>query len=692
MPPNLRAVHLKANRRRKTIKQKKRTGNPLPGLKIKPSADERLFPIFSRIGVPDKTPFKPDSFQLKARTAIRRTDCLVSSPTGSGKTWIAMEAIDYAHQQGGKCWYASPLKALSNSKYQEFSDYFGHDKVGILTGDRKENGDAPIIVGTTEVLRNQLYDTMHLGKNLPVDLVILDEAHFLGDEDRGVVWEEIMIYLPVRIHLLLLSATIGNAQMIAGWLKSIRLKECVVIEERGRPVPLYPLFFHPSGRLLPLKNLTGIDKKVEDYLKHKGSFPKIFPYGAIIRVLRKYQLLPAIFFLKSRSDCNAALKNCLDELNPDEINLSSISRRVNGLIDQYSYLGKHRQLRYVKDAAIAAHHSGQLPAWKLMVEHLMNDGLLDAVFATSTVAAGINCPARSIIFLNSDKFNGHQFSPLNSTEFHQMTGRAGRRGMDKIGFALIVPGKFNDVRLMANLFSSPPEDVLSQLKVNFSMVLNLLLSHQSLEIKEIFQKSFATYLNRSKNSPGLNHTLWNNFLKHLKFLQEEGFVSEHGELTEDGRWASRLRIDQPIIIAECFRKGVFPDSDPALLAAMVAPFVRDRETNFEIEKIKISKQLFKRFDRMERALIPVLKRKKKRGFKISPISLQPAIAIFAWANGKQWEKTLKLSNLTEGDFAMLIFRTVDCLRQIASLKQEFPEIAGISLEAIDLILREPVLD
>jgi len=661
-------------------------------IRIKPSADIRLKPIFAKIGVPENKPFKPDPFQLNARTAIRRTDCLVSSPTGSGKTWIAKEAIDFVFKQGGKCWYASPLKALTNAKYQEFSDHFGDINVGILTGDRRINGDAPIIVGTTEVLRNQLYDAMHVSLNLSSDLVILDEAHFLGDKDRGVVWEEIMIYLPIRVNLLLLSATIGNARQIAGWLETIRGKECVVIEERGRPVPLYPLFFHPSGRLLPLRNTRGIDQKVQEFLKERFSSRNIPSFGEIIRVLGQYQLLPAIFFLKSRSDCNAALEVCLNGPKMDKNRKLGIRQRIDELVAQYTYLGKHRQLRYMKNAAVAAHHSGQLPAWKLMVEQLMSDGLLDAVFATSTVAAGVNCPARSIVFLNSDRFNGQEFISLNSTEFHQMTGRAGRRGMDNIGFALVVPGRFTDVRLMAELCLSPPEDVLSQIKIDFSMVLNLLLSHRPHEIKGIFQKSFATYLHQTGNSKGFGQKLWKNFIKHLDFLRQEGFAGENDELTEDGKWASQLRVDQPLMIAEGFRKEIFSDSDPALLAALVAPFVRDREMEYEIEEDKISKQLRKAFQQMKKALIPLVKRKDDQGFTVRPITLSPAAAIYAWANGKPWEKVLEVFKITEGDLAMLIFRTADNLRQIGSLGKVFPQTAKTALEAGKMILREPVVD
>ena len=238
-----------ARRRRHTKREE-------PSSWLKPEAEPALNDVLARIGKPEEALFRPDPFQLEALEAIGRSDCLVMAPTGSGKTWIAEKAIQKMLREGKRCWYASPLKALSNAKWVEFGDIFESMNVGILTGDTKENTDAPVIVGTTEILRNQLYDTMHEGRDLPFDLVILDEAHYLGDEERGVVWEEIMIYLPARVNLLLLSATIENGREIAAWLEGLRSKQCVVIEEKRRPVPLYPLFLHPSGRLMPFPRQT----------------------------------------------------------------------------------------------------------------------------------------------------------------------------------------------------------------------------------------------------------------------------------------------------------------------------------------------------------------------------------------------------------------------------------------------------
>jgi ATP-dependent RNA helicase HelY len=214
--------------------------------------------LLEGIGTPPAAPFRPDPFQLEALAALQVEDVLVTAPTGSGKTWIAREEIRRLIAAGKRAWYTSPLKALTNSKYQEFSAEFGAERVGILTGDRKENSDAPLIVGTTEIYRNQLFDSLRSGHDVRADLVVLDEAHYLADEDRGHVWEEAIILSPPRIRLLLLSATIGNADEFALWIEGVRGVHCGVVTRPGdRPVPLKAAVLLPNQRLLPLLNDAG---------------------------------------------------------------------------------------------------------------------------------------------------------------------------------------------------------------------------------------------------------------------------------------------------------------------------------------------------------------------------------------------------------------------------------------------------
>jgi superfamily II RNA helicase len=661
--------------------------------------------IFNRIGAPDPAPFSPDPFQLRALDAIADADCLVTAPTGAGKTWIALQAIESIFQKGGQAWYASPLKALTNAKLLEFGDHFGVSEVGILTGDRKENPDAPIIVGTTEILRNQLYDAMHRGEELSTDFVVLDEAHFLGDPERGVVWEEIMIYLPQRIPLLLLSATIGNAREIADWLISIRQKACQVVQARKRPVPLYPMFLHPSGTLYPLlvkgqgqgksrlykKVITFLNTRRQQFLAPPGRLP---PFGEILKVLRKYHLLPAIFFLKSRADCDRAIQMCMENQIKSADRADRLHRRMHELVADHPHIQRHRQRWLVEQMAVGSHHSGQLPAWKLVLEALMSEGLLDAIFATSTVAAGVDFPARTVAFLNSDRFNGREFLPLEATELQQMTGRAGRRGKDKVGFALVVPGKHMDVRQVAPLFTSPPGAVHSQIRINFSMALNLLLSHSPEEIKELLHKSLAAFQQHGAQYGGegsAHRHLWGAFQQHLSFLQDTGFVDNQYRLTEDGLWASHLRIDQPLLVAEGLRRGLFPQDDPALLAAIMASFVNEKETDDHLDNRRLPKKLTQAVKKVTRGLKGFSKQMEKRGFHTRPLFYRPALYMWAWAGGHEWQKVIQRGAIAEGDMAMLVLRTADHLRHLKALHEVFAPMAASAKQSIDLILREPVM-
>ncbi len=675
-----------------------------------PNADPRLKSVFSGIGVPKNKPFTPDRFQTEAVAAMTISDCLVTAPTGAGKTWIAVQAIKNTFEGGGRAWYASPLKALTNAKLIEFSEIFGTGNVGILTGDRKESPDAPIIVGTTEILRNQLYDAMHQGISLNTDLVVLDEAHFLGDEERGVVWEETMIYLPPRIPLLMLSATVGNAGAIADWLSTIRGRHCQVVAETGRPVPLYPLALHPSGTLLPLtvkgergskklyrKVAALIDNKKRNQPVGRRGLP---PFGDILRVLKKFDLLPAIFFLKSRSDCDAALSLCHGAVPLPDNRKAAIFDRIRTLTEHSPHLARHRQRIHLEQAGVAAHHSGHLPGWKLVVENLMSEGLLTAVFATSTVAAGVNFPARTVVFFNSDRFNGTEFMPLDATQLHQMTGRAGRRGMDKIGFALAVPGRYMDLRLVTRLLASRPGKVHSRIRINFSMVLNLLLSHTPAQVEALLKRSFATWLlvtkaedSRQKSRMAdVHEVLWENFLRHLEFLKETGFVDAADRLTEDGVWASQLRVDQPLLVAECLRQGLLPASDAARMAGVFACFVNEKETDDRLEGRLVPNRLKKTIGGIHQKLTGFARHMKSRGFEVRDLYLRPAAMTHAWAAGYPWEHVAKDYGMAEGNLAMLMMRTADNLRHTANLVDVFPEAAATAREAIGLIMKPPVVE
>jgi superfamily II RNA helicase len=652
--------------------------------------------LLADIGKPEPAPFTPDPFQVDALERILREDVVVSAPTGSGKTWIALEATKAYLGRGSGIWYATPLKALSNSKYAEFGEALGPDTVGILTGDRKENPDAAVIVGTTEILRNQLYDSMQAGVDLGVDLVILDEAHYLGDLDRGVVWEEVLIYLPPRVRILLLSATISNAVSLARWLSHIRGAHCSVVYSDERPVPLHVLFRTPEGELTPFFKGQRLFQTVSEYAKAEKSrkrgrdmgFPDI---NGIVETLRAFDLLPAIVFLKSRSECDKALDKLAP--SPQKPSQGGFSKELKALLESTPELKTQRQIDRMLECRAGSHHAGQLPAWRLLVEKMMILGHLEVIFSTSTVAAGVNYPARTVVLLQSDRFNGRTFVDMTATDIHQMTGRAGRRGMDKAGFILVVPGRFMNIPLAKELLLSETEPLESRIAVNFSMTLNLLLSHDPQGVERLLGFSFAGFRESRRQAGKAHGRLLKGFRKHLSLLQELDYVDKQGVPTYDGRWAARLRLDHPLLIAELIREGEFSDLNPQELAALIAPFVvdKDKEVLLSRELWKRTRPLWKKFRSMVEKLKPVAQFMVMRGFDVPPIMFWPAAAVYLWAQEVEWDELTLHLTADEGDVSMMILRTADHLRQLRSLQDEEPQLAETARRSLPLLARSPLI-
>jgi superfamily II RNA helicase len=453
--------------------------------------------------------FKLDDFQVEAIEHIKQgTSVITCAPTGAGKTVIAKQAIKMAIDEGKKVFYTAPLKALINQKFYEFSKQFGEDKVGIITGDTNRNRDAQIIVMTTEIYRNMLYGTT-FGSIDPflkeLKYLIFDEFHYINDSSRGTVWEESVIYSPKDIQIIALSATINNPEELVDWIKSVH-GDCKLVKTDKRPVPLYHYFFKDS-QLAPLMTPNGkLNPKLKErddnkFHKHKGKFGKRFSNGEeqkasipeVVMELSKKEMLPAIYFVFSRKGCDKAVRECslLNLLKPEE------EKELNKLIDEAiaftPVIKNFNQLELLRKG-IAAHHAGLLPQVKSLIEDLFTKALVKVVFSTETLAAGINMPARSTVISSINKASDAGFRNLTASEFLQMSGRAGRRGLDENGYVITIKTGNAGAGEISSLANSKPEDVSSHFRASYEMVLNLLLGHSYDEIKGLVQKSFGQYL------------------------------------------------------------------------------------------------------------------------------------------------------------------------------------------------------
>ena len=453
-------------------------------------------------------PFELDEFQKKACEYIDDgKSVVVCAPTGAGKTVIAQHAIHRALEQGKRIFYTTPLKALSNQKYYDFGEKYGVDKVGLLTGDTSINRNAQIVVMTTEVFRNMLYGTNFgaVADNMKeVQYVVLDEVHYMNDEQRGTVWEESIIYCPVNVQIIALSATVANADELTDWINSVHSRT-ELVDTDFRPVPLKFYYFDSSQptKLLPLLTPSGqLNKKIKPEkrlygkkFQNKRSFVK-----DIVRNLKENDMLPAIYFTFSRKKCDEQMEKCasLELITRGE--QAQIKQFVDEYIAENPHLYNNKHLEYLYNG-VASHHAGLLPAWKNLVEKLFQKGLIKVVFATETLAAGINMPARSTVISSTSKRTDSGHRMLTASEFLQMSGRAGRRGMDEVGYVVIVGTQFQSPEEVAELVLSDANPLESRFSPSYSMVLNLLQRFSLDEAKELILKSFGYFSAGSRLQP-----------------------------------------------------------------------------------------------------------------------------------------------------------------------------------------------
>ena len=452
-------------------------------------------------------PFPLDEFQHQAIDALNQGhSVVVSAPTGSGKTLIGEYAIHRALAHGQKVFYTTPLKALSNQKLRDFREQFGEDNVGLMTGDLSVNREASIVVMTTEIFRNMLYAESDEDDDplADVEAVVLDECHYMNDSQRGTVWEESIIHCPPPIQLVALSATVANAGQLTDWIEAVHGPTTLVVSDY-RPVPLQFSFCSAKG-LHPLLNDagTGLHPNCKVWRAPKGHKrkgrsarppqPEPPPISFVVAQMAEREMLPAIYFIFSRRGCDKAVRDlgiqCL--VSKDE------QARIAARLKRYSVENPEAVRDGIHADAllrgIAAHHAGVLPAWKELIEELFQEGLVKVVFATETLAAGINMPARSTVIAALSKRTERGHRPLMGSEFLQMAGRAGRRGLDSRGYVVTVQSRFEGVREAGQLATSPADPLVSQFTPSYGMVLNLLQRHDLDKARELVERSFGHYL------------------------------------------------------------------------------------------------------------------------------------------------------------------------------------------------------
>lgn len=453
-------------------------------------------------------PFELDDFQKEACKCIENKESVVvCAPTGAGKTVIAEFAIQCALKNDERIFYTTPLKALSNQKFNDFSQKYGADKVGLLTGDSSFNRNAQIVVMTTEVFRNMLYCTNFgsISDNMQkVRYVVLDEVHYMNDEQRGTVWEESIIYCPTDVQIIALSATVANADKLTEWINTVHSKT-KLINTDFRPVPLRYYYFDSSqpNTILPLLSPGGLlNKKIRPEKKEfrrgpRGRAQQKSHVKDVVRNLYEKDMLPAIYFTFSRKKCDEQMEKCASLCLVTKQEQEEIKRIIDEYIAENPYLYKNKHIEFLLQG-VASHHAGLLPSWKVLVEKLFQKGLIKVVFATETLAAGINMPARSTVISSISKRTDDGHRMLTASEFLQMSGRAGRRGMDEVGYVTIVGTPFQSPQEIADLVLSDANPLESRFAPSYSMVLNLLQRFTLDEAKELILKSFGYFSSNSR--------------------------------------------------------------------------------------------------------------------------------------------------------------------------------------------------
>ena len=683
--------------------------------------------------------FGLDPFQIDAIEAIdQHVNVLVSAPTGSGKTLIANYAIGRVLERGERAFYTTPLKALSNQKFHELSALFGGERVGLLTGDTSYNRNAEIIVMTTEVLRNMLLTESQ--QLMTLGLVVLDEVHYLQDPFRGGVWEEVIILTPPAVRFVALSATIGNANFLGEWFGEVRGPTSIVVE-KTRPIQLHNHLAvvkrgQSSSEVVDLLNgarLSDEARRIDNLMRSTRQFrpgPRWkgphssapSPFRAprrseLLKALERDDLLPVIVFIFSRAACDDAMHQCrLDGLlftTPEqrrEIESIALSRLTNFSEDDLKAL-EYADFIDCLRRGLSAHHAGMVPAFREIVEICFERNLLAAVFATETLALGVNMPARSVALEKFSKFSDAGRKFLTSGEYSQMTGRAGRRGLDDEGHAIVCFA--NDVALheVGRVALAAPADLHSSFRPTYNFTANLINHFEYETALEVVQRSYAQF-EADHRPTGSKRPLGDQLVARHHVLEELGYA-RGWTLNHQGQLLRSIYHECDLLIAESIASGVFEGLEPAQLAGLLSCFVFESKRASRLPNAarqvttKKKRSLNDRLgqerrgnisDRLNDIAVTAATIREVESRFMVPHAKEPdgkfATTIAAWARGASLGTVLDLADVeigqtSPGDFVRNAKQVADLCEQLSRMR-DLTEVADVASEARDAVLRSVV--
>lgn len=654
--------------------------------------------------------FRLSTFQIQAIDALRAGEnVLLAAPTGAGKTLVAEYAIADAVARGRRCVYTAPIKALSNQKYRDFRDDPTID-VGLMTGDVTIRAEAQVLIMTTEILRNAIFENP--GGLHDVDYVIFDEVHFMDDPERGSVWEESLIFAPPEIRFIALSATIANVDELGSWMHEIRSQGLRVIQSRRRPVPLEHRLHEPSIGLFDAHRLAWARKRIQRGFVRRERHPRrahqrrggqeffrgvqAQELDGLFDRLQGDRLLPALVFSFSRRDCERlALRNQRRSLLSEEE-----ARRMDELQAQLIVLFQLKRSELegtifrLARSGVGYHHAGMLPIHKEIVERMFTSGLIKLLFTTETFALGINMPARTVVFSSLRKFDGVSFGYLRTREYLQMAGRAGRQGIDKKGL-VIAHLERNDLEEapLERLLSGRPEPVLSRFRLSYASILHLYGALGRERVHEAWEKSFNRFQHRGRNPKARerNRKLQHEIVEsHLRLLEELGYIDRSGGLSAKGRVA-RLLYGYELQITEMLQRGILEPLPPKALGLVFVGLVHEERRRGTSSRPP--GRLFANVRRQVDELMHSLRRLEER-FQIPTPLKEPdwglSEAVDLWYEGRSFVEVEDATGISGGDICRTFRMALQLVRQVRRTLDPEDELQDRLRSVLDAMNREEV--